>query len=465
MRLLLVMAGERLPRAESIAFDASIFAFTAALAIVTPLLFGIIPALRASSGVDADALKEGARQVTFGRRRAWLLSSLVIGQFAVALVLSVGGGLLVRSFVRLMRTDPGFRSERAVRASVFLPVGRYPEGQPLKDFYRRAIDAATSIPGVTTTGAGNDLPLSVRERRAFVGDPSARPIPQPSRLVAVTWTTGSYFEALGIALKQGRYLTDADGPAAQRAAVVNERLAQMLWPDRDPIGRQIRWGIDIPENQSPWMTIVGVVADAKQAGLDAATIAQVYVPLAQDNSGFLRSVNLVARSPRDEAALMADMRHAIQQLDPSLPITTQSLGEMIGESVKPQQFSMTVMAAFAALALLLAALGIYGVLANAIAQQTQEIGVRVALGATRGDVMWMVFRRALVLAGSGLVIGSAAALAVTRAMAGLLYGVRATDATTFLSAATLLAATAMAASLAPAWHAARVDPVVALRAE
>ncbi len=463
MRGLLVLAGDRLPRSESIAFDARIVLFALALAIVTPLVFGVVPAFRASRAGDGDALKESGRSLTSGRRKAWLLGSLVVAQFALALMLSVGAGLLVRSFVRLLEADTGFRSEHSVRATVTLPIGRYapPKVGP---FYQQSIDLLRAIPGTAAVGAG-DLPLGVRERRSFSADTSAREIPETSRLIAVIWTSGAYFDALGIPVKRGRVFTESDGPAAQQVAIVNERFARLNWPGVDPIGHQIRWGLNIPENQSPWKTIVGVVADVKQSGLDTPTIAQVYVPAVQDGTGANRVVNLVVRSARDSVSLAADMRTVIQRLDGSLPVTLQTLDELVNDSVKPQRFSMTVMTAFAGLALLLAALGIYGVLANAVAQQTQEIGVRVALGATGFDVMWMVLGRALALMGIGLAIGIAGALALTRTMASLLFEVRPTDVTSFAGAIAGLFAVALIASLVPAWRATRVDPIIALRAE
>jgi predicted permease len=467
MRGLLSLAGEKLPRTESIAFDHRIVIFTLVLAMITPLVFGIVPAIRAARATNGDALKESARTFTSSRRRPSLLGSLVVGQFAVALVLSVGAGLLVRSFMRLVQTDPGFRPEQTVRTTVTLPVGRYGTPQQVKAMYQRSIDAAHTIPGAVSIGAGSDLPLGVRDLRAFSADPSAQPIPPESRSIPPTWTAGRYFEALGIPLLRGRFFIDADGPTSQRVVIVNDRLARLLWPNADPIGHRIRWGIDIPQNQSPWMTIVGVVGNVKHAGLDTPAMAQVYSPLAQDDAGgpLLRTVNLVVRSSRDPASLMVDVRGVMQQLDTALPATLQTLEDMVSASVLPQRFSLTVMVLFAGLALTLAALGIYGVLANAVAQQTQEIGVRVALGAACGDVMWMVLRRALTLMGIGLVIGTAGALAATRTIAGLLFEVQPTDGASFLGAAAGLAAVALLASLAPAWRATRVDPLVALRAE
>ena len=467
LRGLLALAAEKLPRTESIVFDQRILIFTVVLAIVTPFVFGILPAIRTVRTTNRDALNETTRTLVSRRRSPTLLVSLVVGQFAIALVLSTGAGLLVRSFIRLVQTDPGFRPEQTVRASVTLPSGRYGPPQQVKAFYQRAIDAVRTIPGVASIGAGSDLPLGVRDRRAFSTDPSAQPMPSTSRLIAPTWTVGGYFEALGIPLLRGRFFTDADGPSGQRVVVINDRLARLLWPEADPIGHQIRWGIDVPENRSPWMTIVGIVGNVKQAGLDTPAIAQMYVPLAQDDSGMelLRTVNLVVRSSRDPASLMVDLRGVLQRLDAALPATVQTLEDMIGSSMQPQRFSLTVMVLFAALALTLAAFGVYGVLSNAVAQQTQEIGVRVALGATRSDVMWLVLRRALILMGIGLAAGTAGAIAVARTMAGMLFEVRPTDLPSFVGAAASLAAFALVASLGPAWRATRVDPLVALRTE
>jgi len=465
-RSLVTLAGDKLPRAESISFDSRIVLFAVVMAIVTPLFFGVVPAFRAVRGTSGDALKENAHSLASGRHRSWLLASIVIGQVAVALVLAVGAGLLVRSFVRLLQTNAGFRTERTVRATTTLPAGRYAPPK-VRPFYQQLIDGARAIPGVTAIGGGTDVPLGVRERRSFSADAGSRPIPQNSRLIAPTWTAGAYFEALGIPLQRGRVFTDADGPNSLRVAIVNERLARLVWPDADPIGHQVRWGVDIPQNQSPWMTIVGVVADVKQAGLDVPVMPQIYVPVAQDATGgpLFRTPNLIVRSSRSAESIVAEVRASMQRLDADLPVTTQTLDEMVGESLKPQRFSMTLMMSFAGLALMLAALGIYGVLANAVAQQTQEIGVRVALGATTFDVMWMVLSRALTFMAVGLAIGAAGAAAVTRTMTGLLFEIRPTDVTSFVGAIAALSAVALLASLLPAWRATRVDPIVALRAE
>ncbi len=466
MRTLVVLAGDKLPRTESIGFDYGMVGFAVALALITPLFFGVVPAVRAAHGVDTDALKESGRSLTSSRRKGWLLGSLVVAQFSLALMLSIGAGLLVRSFGRLLETNTGFQPERSVRATVVLPVGRYAP-PTIRPFFQRSLDALRAIPGVTAVGAG-DLPLRVRERRGFSADAAASEIPEASRLIATAWVTAGYFDALGIPLRRGRVITDGDITTTQRVGVINERFARLVWPGTDPIGHQFRWGLNIPENPNPWITVIGVVADVKQAGLDTAAIGQVYVPVAQDDTGGqlgMRSVNLVVRSTRKTDAVASDIRLAMRQLDASLPAVVEPAEELVNDSARPQRFSMTVMTAFAGLALLLAALGIYGVLANAVAQQTQEIGVRIALGATTGGVMWMVLRRALTLMALGTAIGVAGAFALTRTMAGLLFEVPPTDFVSFAGGITSLALIALVASCVPAWRAARVDPIVALRAE
>ena len=472
LQALLAFAGNTLPRVESIGFDRRVLTFGVALTFLTPVIFGIAPALRGALRSTFDALKEGGRSATPGQARHRLLGSLVVAQFALALMLSVGAGLLLRSFVRLLNTDPGFRADHVVTAAVTLPAGRYVTGAQVKQFYRQAVEAARAIPGVTYTAAGNDRALYIRERRTFTADATAAPIPTLGRVIAVAWTSGEFFQAMGIPLKHGRFFTDADGLNGARAAVISEMMARRLWPDQDAVGRQIKWGAE--SSRAPWMTVVGVVGDVKQGALNSETIPQAYEPLTQISDreagetviSQFRTVNLVARTDRDPDAAVGALRVMLQRLDPSLPISNaQQLGDVVSESIKPQRFSMTVVGLFAIVALTLAAIGVYGVLANVVSQETHEIGVRMALGAQAGDVMWSVLRRALTLMAFGVTIGTAGALALRRVMAGLLYEVRPTDAATFAGAALLLAALAVAASLLPAWRATRVDPLVALRTE
>jgi putative ABC transport system permease protein len=469
MQAMLALAGDALPRAGSVAFDRSVVAFSVVLALVTPLLFGVVPALRATLRSTFEALKDGSHGSTAGQGRQRLLGGLVVAQIALALMLSVGAGLLARSFVRLLASNPGFRPEQAVTASVQLPTGRYANGQQVKAFYRQAADAVRAIPGVTAAGAGTDRPLHIQERRTFTADATAVRMPTLNRVIAASWTAGSYFEALGVPLKRGRFLTDDDGRTDARVVVISEMMARRLWPDRDPIGHQIKWGIDVPENTGPWMTIVGVVGDVNQSALGTDVIPQTYEPIDQQPDGpvnFYRRVNLIVRANSDPTSVLSAIRGVMQRLDPELPLSdSMTAVDVVSESVKPQRFSMTVVGLFALVALGLAAIGIFGVLANTVAQQTHDIGVRMALGADGATVMWSVLSRALTLMAIGVAIGTAGALALTRVMAGLLYEVQPTDAATFVGSAVLLAALAVAASLIPAWRATRVDPLIALRAE
>jgi predicted permease len=469
MQGLLTLAGDALPRTEAIGFDRGVLGFTAALALATPLIFGVVPALRAALGSTFHALKEGSHASTPGHGRQRLLGAIVVGQFALALMLSVGAGLLARSFARLSSTSPGFQAEHVVTASVRLPSGRYTSGPSVKTFYQAAVDAARALPGVTAAATSTDRPLDILERRVFTPDSTAVVIPTMSRSIAATWTAGSYFETLGIPLKRGRLFTDADGRSSTRVVIISDMLARKLWPDQDAIGHQIKWGID--QSTAPWMTIVGVVGDVNQSALGIEPIAQTYEPIFQQPdaaraTNFYRTVNLVVRSTADPNALLSAVRGAIQRLDPELPLSDAApVVTVIADSVKPQRFSMTVVGAFAIVALALAGIGIYGVLAHAVGQQTHEIGVRMALGASRSDVLWTVLRRALTLMAIGSAIGAAGALAVTRVMAGMLYEVRPTDAATFAGSGLLLAILAVLAGLVPAWRATRVDPLRALRAE
>jgi putative ABC transport system permease protein len=460
----LLLAGQVLPRAESVTMNHRVVAFTAVAALVTPLLFATLPALRAVFTAHAEILKRNMTNPTPALGRFRLLTVFAVSEVALALILSVASGLLVRSFLLLSRTDPGFRPERVVRLTATLPSGKYPAGPPMRSFYQQALDAVRRVPGVFVAGEGSDLPLSVRERRTFSPRGNTREVSQASRLVAPTWVSPGYFETLGIPLRRGRAFTDGDNRNSQLVVIVNEVLAHMFWPNGDPIGNQIKWGIEA--SQAPWMTIVGVAGDVKQSTLDRATMPQVYVPIAQEPlTDFYRTVHLVVRSDRDAGSLSFDLRSSIHEIDPALPVKLQTVTEMVGESLKPQRFSTMLVLLFAGIALLLSTLGIYGVLANVVSQQRKEIGVRIALGATTPEVIWMVFRRATSMIAIGGAFGIAGAFAAARLMSSLLYAVRPTDAPAFMGAAGALALLSLIASLFPAWRATRVDPTLALKLE
>ena len=473
MHVALATAGDALPRLDDIQLNGRVVLFALALAVLTPLLFAVMPALRSAVMSTAATLRDGPRTSTLDRGGHRLLGGLVVAQCALALMLSVGAGLLIRSFVRLTQTDTGFRAEQAVNATAVLPSGRYGTGAQVKAFYREAVAAAAALPGVVSAGAATDRPLNVRERRVFTPDASALQTLGLDRTIANTWTVGRYFEALGIPLRAGRFFSgDDDVPGAERVVIVSEMLARRLWPNGDAIGRQLKWGNE--SSPAPWMTVVGIVGDIKQGALDSEIVVQTYQPLMQavpDRMGspivrFYSEVNLLVRSERPSAAVIGELSAALRRLDPELAISkVQPVLEIIDDSVKAQRFSTMVLAVFAAVALLLAALGSYGVLANVVAQQRREIGVRLAFGASSSSILWLVLRRAVTMMAIGTVVGLGGALALTQVMSGLLHEVQAHDAVTFAGAAVGLALLLLFASLVPAWRAARLDPIVALRAD
>jgi predicted permease len=464
VQALLSLGGEILPRAESIDLNGRVVAVSVLLGFLTPLLFGTLPSLFNASGSPAGVMSESGRTVSSGRRSTRALGVLAAGQISLALVLSVGAGLLVRSFLQLVRADPGFRSENAVRLTVTLPSGGYSERGKVRSFYDRAVEALNRTPGVLAVGAGSELPLGIRDRRAFTAEAPVRQIPATSRLIAPNWVTPGYFSALGIPLKSGRVFNTSD-PTEFPTIVINETLAKLVWPGRDPVGRRIKWGIEA--SRSPWMTVVGVVGDVKHGSLAAQPMPQAYVPVTFLEPGPLsRTINFVVRSSRATGPLLGDLRRALHEIDPALPVAkAQSLDEMVGESVRQQQFSMTVVSLFAIVTLALSALGMYGVLASVVSQQTHAIAVRLALGSSAGGVIRMIARHVLLLTGTGIGIGLGMAWPAARVMAGLLYEVRPTDITTIACAAAALIVLALLASLVPAWRAAHVDPVASLKAE
>ena len=473
VRVFLPLAGDALPRTEDIALNGRVVAFAVALGLLTPLFFGVMPALRSALGSTTTRLADATRTTTAGPRRQRVLAGLVVAQCALALMLSVGAGLLLRSFVRLLGTDTGFRAEQVVNATMVLPSGRYPAGREVKAFYRDAVAAAAAIPGVAFAGAATDRPLNVRERRAFTPDPSAVRGATRGGATANTWTVGRYFETLGIPLKAGRLFTEQDGQSGgERVVILSEMLAKRFWPKGDAVGHRLKWGGE--GSEMPWMTIVGVVGDIKQGALDSDIVLQTYEPLMQavaDDLGnpivrFYSEVNVIVRSERPREAISGELAAAMRRLDPELAISNvQPVPEIVDDSVAAQRISTTVLAVFAAVALSLAALGIYGVLANVVLQQTKELGLRLALGAAPSSVLWLVIRRALVMSTIGIAIGVGGAAALTRVMSGLLYEVQPHDAVTFVGASAALALLVLVASIVPAWRATRVDPIVALRCE
>ncbi|HEX2340135.1 MAG TPA: ABC transporter permease [Vicinamibacterales bacterium] len=467
---LVALAPPTLPRLHEIGIDGRILLFTAALTVVTALLCGILPALELSRP-RGEALKEGAR-VSTGQRERRIFGALVAAQLAIAVVLLVGGGLLLRSFSRLMAVDPGFRAERVLTLATSLPAQVYRDAASVRGFYTRLVDDLSEVPGVSAVGASTELPLGVRERRAFTLEqesPAARDLPHS---VAHECVTGRYFEAVGIPLKRGRYFTASDARQSEPVAIINETFARRFWGTADPVGQRIAWGNTA--SHGPWMRIVGVVGDVKQGALNTETVPHTYTPwlqvsdamMADNIVAMMRSLRIAVRSEVEPGALARTVRARIRALDPALPVASvQTMKEIVSRSAAVPRFNALLVSLFAALALLLAAIGVGGMLATSISRRLPELGVRMALGAQRRTLVAMVIRQGMILAAAGLAVGLPSAWLLSRALSSLLFEISPRDPITFATVAGLMAIVALIACAVPAWRVTRVDPLTVLRME
>jgi putative ABC transport system permease protein len=458
LRGLPVLVPAALPRAADIAVSLPAVACALALSTLTPLLFGLLPSLQVSRADLTGALSAGGRAghtvLPQQTRRV-----LIVTEMALAAILLVGAGLLTRTFVRLMQVDPGFVASRAVTASFTLPAARYPREQDVHRFYRDLIERLSHTPGVRVVGATAGLPFSDDLVTSIQIDgrpvvPSAeRP---PSNYYSVS---PGYFAAMGIRLVRGRLFTEHDGRDAPRVVIINETFARQFFAGEDPLGKRVQ----VFMKGSAWSEIVGVVGDTRQYGLREDVTRQIYEPYAQVTYA---GMTLVIRTDGEPTMVAPALREAVRAIDPAVPTgQLRTLEDLVAQATSRERFSMLLLTTFAAAALLLAAIGLYGLLAYAVSQRRFEIGVRLAHGARPRDVLWMFMREGLGLAALGAAIGLAGALALTHLIASLLLGVEPTDPATFsLVFATLVAVSALA-SLLPAWRAMRTDVVGALRAE
>jgi putative ABC transport system permease protein len=431
-----------LPRSSGIALDPGTLAFTLALSIVTGLLFGVVPGLVLARSRLTSALQDGGRAGA-SRVSRRTRATLVAGQVALAHVLLVGAGLHMRSLQALLRVEPGFRPD-GVRAA----------------FYDRALESLAALPGVVSVAAVTTVPVSGNDM-IFSFEVDGQPPRPPDQAVSANWYSVSpgYFETMGLPLMAGRAFTAADAAASPRVAIINQTFARRMFPGEDPLGRRLRMGIDGTVARE----IVGVVGDVRHYGLDSAVTMQMYEPYAQiafDEMTFL------VRTSGDPGAIAGESRRAVLSVDPEQPVTsTRTLTGIIAESTAQRRFTLVLLSAFAAAALLLAAVGVYGVIAFAVSQRTHEIGVRMALGAERRAILGLVLRQGMTMVLAGVAAGLAGALALSRLARALLYGVGATDPPTYALTATLLCLVAFAATYLPARRATRVEPTTALRCE
>jgi len=448
-----------LPRLKEIRVDLAVLGFTAAASLVTGLIFGLAPAIQISRTDLNVTLREGERG-SGGSSRGRVRGALVVAEIALALVLLIGAGLHLRSLHELQGVDPGFDTANLLTMRVSLPGSKYSAGAQGVSFYRQALERLDGLPGVRSAAAVSSLPLSDYDL-IFTFHVEGRPPLPPSEQVSADWHAVSrdYFRTMGIPLVRGRFFTERDDASAPRVAIINETMARRTWPGEDPIGRRISIGIG-PE---ALREVVGVVKDVKQSGLDADIAMQVYEPYPQQA---WQSMFFVLRAESVPEDLSASARRAILDVDKDQPVFgIRTMDQILSGATAQRRFNMLLLCLFAAVALALAAVGVYGVIAYSVAQRTHEIGIRMALGAQRRDVLGMVARQGLPLAVMGIASGLAGAAAVTRLMTSLLFGVSATDPATVTATALLMAAVAALACYIPARRATKVDPMTALRCE
>ena len=469
-RLLVAVAPPALPRLDEIGIDGRVLLFAAALTVITSLLCGILPALELSRP-RGELLTQGIR-TSSGRRERRIFGTLVAAQLAIAVVLLAGGGLLLRSFSRLMAVDPGFNAERVLTFATSLPAQAYRDAGSVRAFYARALADLAQVPGVSAAGAATELPLGVGERRAFAIEQESPEVRQLPHSAAQQWVAGQYLQAVGIPLKRGRYFGADDSPQSEPVVIVNETLARLFWGAADPIGQRMAWGSQI--DHGPWMRIVGVVGDVKQGPLNTKTEGHIYTPWVQgadaliaDNvAGAMRSLRFTLRSELDPAAMVDTVRRRIRAIDPALPVASvQTMSEIVSRSAAVPRFNALLVGLFAVLALVLAAIGIGGMLAMSVSQRLPELGVRMALGAQRGTLAVMVIRQGLGLVAAGLAIGLPIAWQLARALSSLLFEITPRDPVTFVAVVVVLGSVALVACAVPAWRVTRLDPLKVLRSE
>ncbi len=468
VRALVAATPVELPRLAGIDVDGRMLLFAVTLALITAIAFGVVPAMLMARGDMQRPLKESGRggEGSGVRRRA--RSALVVAEVGLAVMLLVGAALLARSFQRLVQQDPGFKPARAVTAKVDLPY-TYSDWRKIADFYDRLLTSLRAEPGISIAGASNFLPLEAAWRGPFFIQ--GRPRPQAGDAPQAQHQTidGDYFRALGVPLIKGRFFDSRDTADAPGVVLINDALARRQWPGEDPIGQSLISPIRVigPMGRSlmpqTMFQVVGVVASVKNSTLVRDAEPAIYFNYRQFP---FRGLNIFVRGTGDPAALLGTLRTSVQRLDPNLPLASaRTLDRIIGEATDRPRALMMLMGVFAALALVLSALGIYSVLSYSVNQRRQELSVRMALGAQPRDVLWLVVRQGLWLAMIGGATGAAGALVVGRALSSLLYGVSSGDATAFAAAVAVALVTALAACLLPARRAASLDPQTGLRAD
>jgi len=458
--LLVAMAPTEVPRLGEVGLRAPVFVWTLAVSMINGLVFGLAPALGASKPDLNESLKEGGRTAAAtGRSR--MRNLLVVSELALALVLLIGAGLMIRSFARLQNVSPGFDPKNLLTMNISLPRQKYGENATISSFFNRLLEAVGSVPGVEAVGGIDPLPLGGSDgTTGFVveGAPSRAVGDRPE--VGERTITSQYFDAMRIPVLKGRAFSESDREDAPRVVIINEALAQRFWPDEEAIGKRLGFRAKEPQI---WHEVVGIVGNVKHRSLDADPKPELYFPYSQYPGTFM---TLVARTASDPVNAIPAIRNQVLALDADQPVfDIKTMNERLSKSIAVSRFIMLMLVAFAGLSTLLAAVGIYGLMAYTVAQRTHEIGVRMALGAEASDVVKLVLRQGLKLVVAGVGLGVAGALALTRLMQSMLFNLSPTDPLTFTVISAILAGVALAACFLPARRATKVDPMVALRYE
>ena len=463
VRALVALEPPNVPRVQDLSIDGTVLLFTFVIALVTGVLFGLAPALQSARPDLQGTLKEGGRSGVSDVAGQVVRRTLVVAEMALALVLLIGAGLLIRSFARLQAVDPGFDPSNVITANISLPRARYASDTARVAFFDALLPRVAAIPGVRGAGLTSVAPFSGSWSTGSFTVEGYQPAEnQPGPWGDIRIVSPGFHMALGIPLIKGRFFDANDREGSRAVAIVDEEMVRRFWPNADPIGKRLTFG-DTDSSDVPWIEVVGVVGHTAHEGLDAERRIQLYLPHAQAGDN---AMTIAVRATGNPAAVIGPLRAAVRSVDPDQPIArVRTMQEMMDDALGQRRFSMLLLGLFAGLALLLASIGIYGVMSFDVARRSQEMGVRMALGAKPGNVLSLVVRRGMTLAVVGVVVGLAGAYALSRLIASQLYGVGATDPVTFAIVALLLTGVALAATLVPAIRATRVDPVVAMRAD
>jgi putative ABC transport system permease protein len=460
---LLALTPRTLPSTGQVQTDLAVLAFALAASVATGLLFGVLPAVQVGRADVHESLKEGSRGSVGDRRSLALRRGLVVTTVALALTLLSGAGLLIRSFSRLVGVDPGFQPDRLLTFNVSLPQAKYSNDTVRIAVLNRLVAAIQAVPGVVSAGGTSNIPFGGNWSTSSFNVEGY----QPPTSASMPWgdvrvVTAGYLPAIRAPLKAGRQFDESDRLGGAWVCIVDEDLVRRFWPHADPIGKRITFN-NLTDTNITWINVVGVVAHTLHTGLDDQHRVQVYFPLSQRGLPFL---GVVVRTAGDPMAVLGSVRAAVREVDADIPLAgVNTMDALITQTTGPRRFSLLLLAGFAALAMVLASIGLYGVMSYTVTQRARELGVRLALGAGTGDVLGLVLRQGIQLAMAGVVIGLVAALALTRVMKGMLFNVGATDPVTFVLMPLLLVGVAGLASWLPARRATRVDPIEALRTE